>query len=53
MSNQKKDKTFTELYEKALKEGEKRFGSACNHSETKDGICLKCLRKVLDDDKVV
>ena len=38
--------TFIEIYEKALKEGEKRFGSDCPHIETKDGVCLKCLRKV-------
>jgi len=47
MPKPKQDKTFIELYEKAFKEGEKRFGSACDHSKTKDGRYLKCLRKVV------
>ncbi len=48
MSNTKKEPTFIELYEKAIKEGEERFGSDCPHTEIKDGVCLKCLRKVKD-----
>jgi len=48
MSKPKKKPTFIELYEEHIKEGEERFGSTCDHSETKDGICLKCLRKVID-----
>lgn len=48
MSKPKKGKTFADLYEKTLKDGEKRFGSECPHIETKDGVCLKCLRKVID-----
>jgi hypothetical protein len=47
MPKPKNDQSFIELYEKALKEGERRFGSACDHTETKDGVCLKCLRKVI------
>lgn len=48
MSKPKKDKTFADLYEKTIKEGNERFGSECPHTETKDGVCLKCLRKVRD-----
>lgn len=51
MSKPKEPKqlSFIELYEKAVKEGEERFGYDCPHAETKDGVCLKCLRRVLDD----
>ncbi len=45
---QSKKSSFAKLYEKATEEGEKRFGSGCQHTETKDGVCLKCLRKVVD-----
>ena len=38
--------TFAEQYELALREGERRFGSECKHTEVKDGICLNCFRKV-------
>lgn len=48
MSKPKKKPTFKNLYEKAIKEGEEHFGSDCLHTETKDGVCLKCLRKVKD-----
>lgn len=34
------------LYELALKIGYKRFNSVCQHSKTKNGYCVKCLRKV-------
>lgn len=36
-----------QLYELALKEGERRFGTPCTHEKTKNGRCLKCLRKVI------
>ena len=38
---------FADLYEKALKEGEVRFGSDCDHKEIKDGVCCKCFHKVV------
>jgi len=34
-------------YELALKIGQKRFGSSCNHLEVKNGICCNCLRRVI------
>ncbi len=39
--------TNNDLYELALKEGNKRFGSECKHKETKNGYCKNCLRKVI------
>ena len=47
---QKKPKleyTEAELYELALKDGKKRFGSPCDHKKTKGGRCLNCRRKVI------
>lgn len=38
---------FAEDYEKALKEGNARFGSVCDHKKTKNGVCRKCFRKVI------
>jgi hypothetical protein len=38
---------FADLYEAYLKEGEKRFGSQCDHAGAKDGVCPKCYRKVI------
>ena len=38
--------TFDREYELALKEGKKRFGSPCKHTDFKNGICMRCLRKV-------
>lgn len=35
------------LYELALKEGKRRFGSECKHKKVKNGRCLDCLRKVI------
>lgn len=35
------------LYELALKEGKKRFGSICPHTFIKNGRCTQCLRKVI------
>lgn len=35
-------------YELALKIGQRRFGSACEHLKVKNGVCIKCLRKVID-----
>jgi len=37
-----------QLYELALREGNRRFGSACKHEKTKNGHCVKCLRKVIN-----
>lgn len=39
--------TFAEEYELAIKMGDARFGSECRHEETKDGVCMKCLRRVV------
>ncbi len=41
------DYTDADLYELALFEGDKRFGSKCEHEKTKRGRCLNCLRKVV------
>ena len=38
--------TFAEEYELAAKMGDARFGSDCEHTWTKNGVCVKCLRKV-------
>jgi len=38
---------FAEDYEKALKEGNARFGSECDHKGAKFGVCPKCLRRVI------
>ncbi len=35
-----------QLYELALKQGHKRFGSNCEHRQIKNGRCIKCLRRV-------
>ena len=40
--------TFEEEYELALRIGNERFGPPCKHEKTKNGYCLKCLRKVID-----
>ena len=34
-------------YELVLKIGKQRFGSSCEHKETKNGKCKNCLRKVV------
>lgn len=39
--------TFKEEYELALKIGNKRFGSNCEHKNAKNGYCKNCLRKVI------
>ena len=39
--------TFEQEYELALREGNRRFGSECQHERTKRGRCLKCWRRVL------
>lgn len=33
-------------YELALREGEKRFGSPCEHKQVRNGHCVHCLRRV-------
>ena len=38
--------TKNDLYELALREGNKRFGSECKHEKIRGGKCLNCLRKV-------
>ncbi len=40
------DYAFKELYELALKRGNKRFGSECKHEKIIRGHCANCLRKV-------
>lgn len=42
-----KSDAFRALYELALKQGEKRFGSECKHEVTNQGRCVNCLRKVV------
>ena len=34
-------------YELALRIGEARYGSPCPHHKTRNGVCLRCTRKVL------
>ncbi|MBA7583637.1 hypothetical protein ES708_25584 [subsurface metagenome] len=34
------------LYELALREGNRRFGSACSHTVIRNGVCVNCLRKI-------
>ena len=36
-------------YELALKQGKKRFGSSCPHTKVRNGKCLNCFRKVIDN----
>ena len=36
-----------QLYELALKEGERRFGSECPHTHVRNGRCTQCLRRVI------
>jgi hypothetical protein len=42
-----KQDDFRQQYELAKEQGEKRFGSECKHTQTKDGYCCQCLRKVV------
>ncbi len=42
-----KQDDFRQQYELAKEQGDKRFGSPCEHKHTKDGYCLNCLRKVI------
>ena len=42
-----KSEAFRALYELALKEGNKRFGSECQHETIKGGRCTNCLRLVV------
>jgi len=46
--------TFEEKrqYKLALREGQRRFGSACRHRGVKNGQCVNCLRKVLHKKRV-
>lgn len=36
----------TKEYELAKKNGDERFGSICRHIYVRNGICLRCLRRV-------
>lgn len=36
-----------DLYELALREGNRRFGSECKHKRVRGGKCLDCLRTVV------
>lgn len=38
---------FNKLYELAIKEGDKRFGSSCKHEKIINGVCCNCLRRVI------
>lgn len=40
------DDQFRKEYELAEKDGKKKFGSACKHTNIRQGRCLDCLRKV-------
>jgi hypothetical protein len=40
-----RESDFRTQYELAKREGDKRFGSPCNHEQTRNGQCMKCLRK--------
>lgn len=40
--------TFKEEYELALKTGKRKFGQECRHEEIKNGKCLNCLRRVIN-----
>ncbi|KKL94024.1 hypothetical protein LCGC14_1868880 [marine sediment metagenome] len=42
------DDKATDLYELAIEEGDRRFGSPCRHERTKQGYCTNCFRKVID-----
>jgi hypothetical protein len=37
-----------QLYWHMHEEGKRRFGSECRHEQTSNGVCIKCLRKVID-----
>jgi hypothetical protein len=37
---------FRREYELAKAEGERRFGSPCNHEHVSNGICTNCLRRI-------
>ncbi len=43
-----KQDDFATQYELAREQGDRRFASDCRHIHTKNGRCLKCLRKVVD-----
>ncbi len=34
------------LYELAIKEGDRRFGSPCSHTRIINGVCANCCRKI-------
>lgn len=38
---------FAEIYEQAVKEGEARFGSECDHKGARNGVCPKCMRRIV------
>lgn len=40
--------TFKEEYELALKTGRKKFSQECQHEEIKNGKCLNCLRRIIN-----
>lgn len=39
--------TEAELYERALAQGNTRFGSDCKHERVVNGKCARCFRKVV------
>jgi len=34
-------------YALALRVGNRRFGTKCNHEKTRNGVCTNCLRKII------
>ena len=41
-----------EIYERARKEGDGRFGVACKNELLRDGVCVMCGRKVFEKKNV-
>jgi ribosomal protein S14 len=41
-----KQDDFRQQYALAKEQGDKRFGSPCEHTHTSNGVCRNCLRKV-------
>jgi len=46
MNEQELDR-FRAEYKLARREGDRRFGTPCEHKQVRNGRCLKCLRKVI------
>lgn len=46
-TQEEKEEFFNLQYERAIADGQKRFGSECQHKDIRGGICKNCLRKVV------